>query len=47
MSNQSQNRGNNQKAAFLFEHKIIKDEIETLKHIYFDNMTVFFIENFI
>ena len=29
------------KAVFVFEHKMIKEEIETLKHIYFDNMEVF------
>ena len=25
---------------FIFEHKIIKEEIEALKHIYFDRLTV-------
>lgn len=28
------------KPIFIFEHKMIKEEIETLKHIYFDNITV-------
>ncbi len=39
MSFQSQNRL--AKPVFVFEHKMIKEEIETLKHIYFDNMEVF------
>lgn len=41
MSFQNQNRSNAPKPTFIFEHKMIKEEIETLKHIYFDNMTVF------
>ena len=39
MSFQAQNRSG--MSVFLFEHKMIKEEIETLKLIYFDNMEVF------
>lgn len=38
----SYQKGNIPKSTFIFEHKMIKEEIETLKHIYFDNMTVFY-----